>query len=148
MLSFIGTFSSTIDDNNRVSLPAKLRKTFEELQEVNIVASKGQANYLKLYPHSHWDQEIAQRVKQLPPMDADADTVRRHVGETTVETKLDKQGRVTIPSDYFECVGIKKAVTIIGAIDSIQLWNPETHKKNHEVAKEADIAAAMSRFGL
>jgi|GEM_PF-2249370 len=152
MNSFIGTFSSTVDNNNRIGLPAKLKKIFEKLdansKDINIVVSKGQANYLKLYPNCYWDEAIAQRVKQLPQMDARANDVRRHVGETTIYTKLDSHGRLTIPSEYYDHAGIQKAVTIIGTVDSIQLWNPETHKKNQQDIKEADIAAAMSEFGL
>ncbi len=148
MSSFIGTYSNTIDDNNRFSLPAKLRKSLNELGEFNLVISKGQANYLKLYPYSYWERHIAERMRQLPPFDPEADILRRHVGETTAETKIDKQGRISIPSDYYEHVAIKKTVTIIGSIDSIQLWNPETHAQTKQEVNEAGISAALSKFGL
>ncbi len=145
---FIGTFTNTIDDNNRLSIPAKFRKVLSLLDEGSLIVSKGQANYLKLYPSRFWQEQIGEKVRKLPQMNAKADGMRRWVGENTTDAKLDKAGRVNIPADYYEHAGIVKGVRIVGSVDTIQLWDPEIYDKQHGAIDEEALAQAFDEYDI
>ncbi len=42
------------------------------------------------------------------------------------EFPLDSQSRITIPKTLLEFAEIEKEVVIIGALERIELWNPQT----------------------
>lgn len=145
---FLGKFNNTIDENNRLSIPAKFRKVLDETDEDNLIISKEQENYLILYPYKSWKLQVAEKITALKRSDAKANRLRRLLGMCTMEAKPDKQGRVNIPSEYYEHAGIDKNVLIIGSIDTIQLWDPDTYASISQTPEENSLQEEYEEFGI
>ncbi len=145
---FLGKFNNTIDDNNRLSIPAKFRKVLSETEEDNLIISKEQENYLILYPYKSWKIQVAEKITALKRSDAKANRLRRLLGMSTTEAKPDKQGRVNILSEYYEHAGIDKNVLIIGSIDTIQLWDPDTYASISQTPEENSLQEEYEEFGI
>jgi MraZ protein len=126
-MTFHGTFDYTIDDNNRLNIPAKFRKTMKELNQTSFIASREDKHYIKLFPIETWQERVGQKIRELPHSDPRANRIRRIIGQSTTEVTLDSQGRINIPGEYYEHAEIERKVRIIGSVDTLQLWNPDRH---------------------
>ncbi|MFQ5649135.1 MAG: division/cell wall cluster transcriptional repressor MraZ [bacterium] len=145
---FLGTYDYTIDDHNRLNIPAKFRKVMSRLEESNFIISKEQDDHLTVYPYKFWKTQIGDKIVALPHSDPKANRLRRLLGIKTTEVALDKQGRVNIPADYCNHAGIEKNVRIIGSVDTIQLWNPDTYDQISRVAEEQSLIEEYQAFGI
>lgn len=146
---FLGTFDYSIDDANRLSIPAKFRKVIEQQQEENnLIISKEQENCLTLYPYKLWKTQVGDKIAQLPHSDPAANRLRRLLGINTTEANLDKQGRLNIPAEYYRHAGIKKNVRIIGSVDTIQLWNPDSHSGVAQNPEGKSLIEEFKEFGI
>jgi MraZ protein len=96
-----------------------------QLQQDTFIISKEQENCITVYPGKTWHEKIGYKILELPHGNPVANRIRRRVGQSTTETGIDGQGRITIPQDYIEHAKIAKIIRIIGTVDTLQLWNPE-----------------------
>jgi len=75
-----------------------------------------------------------------------SEVLRKHqlyLGANSSEVSLDKQGRITIPSHLLEAAGLKKTALVVGAINWIEIWDPEEYEKfekGHSFEKNSNQA--------
>ena len=55
------------------------------------------------------------------------------------EGTIDNQGRIVIPADYCKHAGIDRKIRIVGSVDVLQLWHPQTHDEVGHSNEEATI---------
>ena len=145
---FLGAYTNNIDDNNRLSIPAKFRKVLSSLNEDNLIISKEQDGCLTVYPYKFWKTQIGDKIAALPHSAADANRLRRLLGMNTMEIAPDKQGRINIPTEYYNHAQIDKNVRIIGSVDTIQLWNPDTYADISQKPEEKSLIEEFEDFGI
>lgn len=145
---FLGTFEYSIDDNNRLNIPAKFRKVMNKLGQNEFVISKELQNCIVMYPYNIWKERIGDKVSELPHSNEKANRLRRLLGKNTTEVTLDKQGRVNIPTDYYNHASIEKKITILGSIDTIQLWDPDYYKGVSHEPEEKSLIEEFRDFGF
>jgi MraZ protein len=68
--------------------------------------------------------------------------MRRYLFSATVESELDKQGRVTLPAGLLAKADLGREVIVAGAGDCLEVWDREAWR-NHmdEVERRADVVA-------
>ena len=120
--SFTGEYVNTLDQKNRLSIPAKFRKALEPINEKTFVITRGFDNCLILYPVSEWNRVEGQLGKLSSMRKQHRDFVRSIVRHATY-LKYDSQGRVAIPENLLEFASISKDVNVIGMISKIELWD-------------------------
>ena len=106
---FIGEYLQTVDAKFRVNVPAGFRA---ELGQTFVVA-KG-VNCIALYPRYEWEgflNRIKERKKLL------------FFTSGSKECELDTQGRVVIPPDLREYLGLKKEIAVVGTFRHVEIWN-------------------------
>ena len=121
MGGYLGSYLNQVDEKGRVTLPAAFRRGNETQSFVLIQA---QPDALTLYPADTW-AEVQERLRAL----ARTAPRSRHrvLGLTAnaVEIVPDKQGRILIPDRLRTNAGIRDEVQVVGAIDKIEIWDPE-----------------------
>lgn len=120
-ITFLGSFVHQLDDKGRVSLPAPFRK---EAAQVRFVLVQAYPPALSLYPESAW-AEVEDRLKEMLRHQPEARMWVLSLMANAVEVTPDAQGRILIPARLKEMAGLEGQVQMIGAIDRIELWNPE-----------------------
>jgi MraZ protein len=140
---FIGEYKHTIDDKNRISLPAKFRKELGR----KVVVTRGLDNCLFLYTHKAWSEKSPEIAKL--GWQADARGFSRFMFSGAVEVEVDSMGRILIP-DYLREFGsinprhggAGTPVIFAGVHDRIEIWNEkrwDTYKK--KIESQADMMA-------
>ena len=126
--SFTGEYNYSLDDKNRVNIPAKFRRALGP-ESRTFVVTRGFDECLILYPSIEWKRVEEQLVRLSSLKVRDRGFIRSIVRHATY-IQFDTQGRISIPDNLVKYSYINKKVTIIGMINKIELWNPEILSKS------------------
>jgi MraZ protein len=118
--TFLGSYTYTLDEKGRVSLPAPFRR---EAMEQRFVLLQVYPPALALYPEAAWG-EVEERLRGVVRNDPDARLWVLSVMSNAVEVTPDAQGRILVPSKLQEAANLSGQVLMVGAIDKVELWNP------------------------
>jgi len=139
---FSGEFEHIIDDKGRLTIPARFR---DELTE-GMFVTRGLDGCLFVYPLDSW-KALAEKVATLPLTQSDARYFSRLIYSGS-DCKLDKQGRILLPSSLRQHAGIENEVVIIGVNSRLEIWSKErwqevTAKLENEAATFAEQLAGL-----
>jgi len=133
----LGEHEHSLDDKNRLTLPAKLRQAFED----GVVVTRGLDGCLYAYPRPAWEQ-LADRIKSLDPLAEGSRVMQRHFFAGATQGELDKQGRMVLPTTLIEQAGLGREVTVAGVYDHLEIWDrTKWGQQLHEVEGSAEDVA-------
>lgn len=119
----IGEFDLTLDDKNRLLIPADVRTQLDPKRDgPGFVVKIGPGPRLLLYPEKAYQAFLREARTGLAP---DAQTRRfnqTHFG-LAKPVPLDKSGRVLLPDAFLQRTGTKRDITLVGAVDHLEIWN-------------------------
>ena len=123
-MSFTGEYNNIIDQKNRLSIPAKYRKSLDIVNGKTFVLTKGFDQCLFLYPVEEW-KAVEKQLSSLSTIKGKNRSFIRSIVRYANYVKYDSQGRIQIPEILLSYSNIKKNVCIIGVIKKIEIWNPK-----------------------
>lgn len=146
MSAFKGQYKHALDDKSRVNMPAKLRKALSPEADETFVVTRGLEECIFVYPFDEW-RKIEEKLKALP-VTRDARYFVRVLISHAHDVQMDDQGRILLPQNLLEFAKIdkeNKEILIIGALERIEIWNPELFQKYLEGFEETyeEIAEKM-----
>jgi MraZ protein len=115
----LGEYEHTIDDKNRLTLPARFRDALAG----GVVVTRGIDACLTVYTRDGWEEFVSSRLAGLDPFSREARQMRRYLFSAGVEAELDKQGRVTLPSGLLKKAGLAREVVVAGVGDYLEVWD-------------------------
>ena len=134
----LGEYEHTIDDKNRLTLPAKFREDFAG----GVVVTRGLEGCLSAYPREQWERLVGSWLDPLNPFSKEARQMHRYYYAGASEDKPDKQGRVTIPVALLQHAGLGREVVVAGVGDRAEIWDRDTWRKQlKEVEGSAEHVA-------
>ncbi|HUH12687.1 MAG TPA: division/cell wall cluster transcriptional repressor MraZ [Longimicrobiales bacterium] len=136
--TFLGSFVHQLDEKGRVSLPAPFRRDAGPLRFVLVQAHPPA---LSLYPEATW-AEVEDRLKDMLRHQPESRLWVLSVMANAVEVTPDAQGRILIPARQQESAGLAGQVQLIGAIDKIEIWNPQRFEEAARQAGDFDRFAS------
>jgi MraZ protein len=130
--SFTGESRHFLDEKSRLSIPAKYRRWLaEEDSEYTFIVTKGADPCLIAYPAVEWDTFV-EKLRNLSQFKKKNRAFIRTWSRNSIRLKCDKQGRILMPQRLLDFANIKKEVTIIGALNYLELWDSEMLKEHQE----------------
>ena len=127
-LSFTGEFEYSLDQKNRLIIPARFRKSLSDINDKTFVLTRGLDNCLTLYPLNEWNN-VEKQLGQLSTIKEKNRNFIRNVVRYATYLKYDRQGRIAMPSSLLSHAKIKKEVVLIGMIKKIEIWDVDTLNK-------------------
>ena len=135
-LILYGEHELTIDDKNRLLVPAEVRKLMNSERD-------GDAFFLVIgvnrkpwfYPEKYYETMVAQVPSEITPTSVLLSRDQLLFGMAS-RLEWDKQGRVLMPDKTLKRTGLGRDVTLIGVRDHLELWN----RADWEVRREELIA--------
>ena len=134
VMGYEGKFPVVLDDKNRLTLPAALRRTQPPVKSKSkkmtdrFVLTRGFEGGLALYPASEW-MRIQEKLSDVSFTQRDFRYFNRILHSEAAEVVLDSQGRIPISKDHKELAGLNRDAVVIGAGRWIEIWNPRRYKK-------------------
>jgi MraZ protein len=116
---FLGAFEHTIDDKNRLTLPAR----FREALAAGVVVTRGLDDCLDVYPRADWNRLVEARLAPLDPFSREARELKRFFFSAAVDAELDRQGRVLVPPALLQHGKLEREVVVAGVHDHLEIWD-------------------------
>ena len=130
-MSFKGIYYHSLDDKNRLIIPAKFRNELGEY----FVVTKGLDGCLSVYTTDRWDQMI-DRLSEIPSTKKDARAYLRILTSNAIDCSLDNQGRIQLSQHLVATADIKKKCVILGVAERLEIWPEEVWEKFNEEASQ------------
>ena len=145
MVTFIGTYSSKLDDKGRVVFPAPFKGAVPPGGDLRFVIKKSiYSACLDMYSYQEWEQE-SEKVRQgLDFFNPDHvlfwDEYMRDCVVVEPDAKL---GRITIPKYLLDAIGVNREISFFGVNFKIELWAKEKFESSR-ISTENYLAIAKS----
>jgi len=142
---FIGEYSHTIDEKNRLAIPSKFRNELKN----GAVVTRGLDDCLFLYTKKSWN-ELAEKLAKLPISQAGSRAFSRLMLAGAMDVVLDKQGRINLPDYLKKYASVKKKVIITGLYNRLEIWDQDNWEKYKSGTEKnsGDIAEALGELGV
>ena len=135
---FLGEYEHTLDDKNRLTLPAKFRDAFAG----GVVVTRGMDGCLSVYTQDAWDRFVSVRLEELDPFSREARQMSRFLFAGAAEAEPDKQGRVMLPPALITHAKLTREVVVAGVRDHVEIWDRATWRTHLEdVEGSAELVA-------
>ena len=144
---FRGRSKHTLDEKGRLAIPARFKETLAQKDDKCLVLTN-HFNCLWAFARDDW-KLIEEKAANLSLFDQAVSTYRRYFISGAKECPV-KQGRVTIPPDLRELVGLKKEVVLVGELKLFEIWDKDKWEEEFERAKESfpQVSQSLSELGV
>ena len=115
---------NTIDQKNRLNIPAKYRKALSPINDSTFVLTRGFDQCLILYPLDEW-KKVEGQLGSLSSIKVRHRNFVRSIVRCAIHVKYDSQGRIAIPENLLGYAKINSNVVVIGMIKKIEIWSPD-----------------------
>jgi MraZ protein len=133
----LGEHEHSLDDKNRLTLPAKFREAFSD----GVVVTRGMDGCLFAYARASWER-LAERIGTLDPLSRESRVMQRHFFSGAAAGELDKQGRMVLPAPLLTAAGLGREVTVAGVYDHLEIWDRAAWREHlQEVEGSAEHVA-------
>jgi MraZ protein len=137
-LLLLGQYDHTIDEKNRLTLPARFRREFAE----GVVITRGLDGCLYAYTRADWDRLVETRLSTLDPLSREGRLMQRYFFASAAAAELDKQGRIMIPAPLLETARLQREVVVAGVYDHLEIWDRRAWREHlREVEGSAEHVA-------
>ncbi len=142
---FIGQYTHTLDDKNRLSLPVKFRRDMGR----KIVITPGLDGCLFLFTLKQWEK-ISEKLGESSMLSADTRSFNRYMLGGANEVEVDSIGRILVPDFLRDRAGLGSKAVIIGVQSRVEIWNEKSWiAYKAKVEKEADqLAEKLGSVGV
>lgn len=125
---FYGEYEHSIDNKDRLIIPAKFREIFQENYAEKFFITRGLDRCLFVFTEDEWKNQ-EKRFREISFTRGESRKFNRLYFSGASEVICDKQGRILIPSYLKEYASIQEDVVIIGVSDRIEVWAKEKWKQ-------------------
>ncbi|TAH35024.1 MAG: cell division/cell wall cluster transcriptional repressor MraZ [Planctomycetota bacterium] len=123
MRGFLGTYEHKLDAKGRLFVPRRVLESVADAEErAQFVLTLGLDGCLYLFTRRAFLEHFAQ-VRQAAFGQPEYRAVMRGLGACSSEQGLDAQGRILIPEDLRQQVGLGEDVVVVGAVDHVEIWD-------------------------
>ena len=145
MLLLTGEYELTIDDKNRLSIPARLREQIDTIEDgEDFYQVLGVNRILSLYPEKYY-QRIALAVAPRRVAPDEMLAYERVNFALAGRVSLDRQGRVLLSDKLLKRAQLTEHVALVGVRDHLEVWNQQQVAelcRGKSTYSRADVAAS------
>ncbi len=142
---FLGEYTHAIDEKGRLTIPSKYRFYLEG----GMVVTRGLDRCIAVYPTEEW-KLLVERIMSLPSTPRPAREYTRLIFSAASNLRMDRQGRILIPSVLARYASLDSEATIIGINNRFEIWNPSRWEEQRTALEEKAefIADALAEHGI
>jgi MraZ protein len=132
-VDFTGEFRHSIDAKGRLIVPSSLREKLGS----DVRLSRWLDNCIAVWSEEGWGRIVEQLQEQARSKPNARRFVRQFTSSTSHE-EIDKQGRVSVSQKLRDVAGIDKDTVVIGALDHVELWDPQRWAEHEADTSEGE----------
>lgn len=130
MITFIGTYTSKLDDKGRLVFPAPLKSLMPENGDMRFVIKKDIfEDCLEMYTLEEWEKQSSAVKSRLNFFNRDhAIFWREYMRDRDTVVPDAKLGRITISKNLLDSIGVTRDVIFSGNDYKIEIWAKEKYE--------------------
>jgi len=129
---YAGEFRHFIDEKNRITIPARWRRgSAEEF----IILPEATHQFLLVMSPEEFSRMSAAAEADSTVSARDRRVFFRQLHARAQHATADKQGRLVLPEDLCQKLGLKNEVVLVGGRGRFEIWNLQKRKKAQEEEK-------------
>lgn len=140
---FRGAHYHSVDDKGRVIIPLRFRSELGN----TFVITKGMDKCLFVFREDSFT-DMEKKLDAQPILDKHTIRLQRWFSAEALETQVDAQGRVAIPSNLRDFANIGEEVVIAGAGSRIEIWSRNGWDAFNASLSDDDISESAAEVGL
>jgi MraZ protein len=142
---FSGQFDHTLDEKNRLTLPARYRPELER----GIFITRGLDKCLIAFTMDDF-QKLADKIKNLQWTNETVRLFSRVMFSNAIDVVPDRQGRVRIPDYLLQYAAIDSEVKIAGANLWFEIWNRQSWAEQQTYTDDHpdEVSRLFSTLGI
>jgi len=132
-----GSYQAKIDEKSRLRIPAQYRRELSETGDDAYFVTSFDGKSALIYPLAVWIERFEKKFQEAPRTDKyinDLKTITNYYG---LETQMDPQGRILIPTELRETAKLSGDVKVLGQGDYLEVKNEAECKANLPVLTDA-----------
>lgn len=137
----IGEYRHTLDEKNRLSLPAKFRKELGS----KVVITNGLDSCLFIFSKNEW-AKFSEELSKLSLVEGDKRKFTRFMLGGASEVDIDANGRILLPDFLKEFANLKSRVIVTGVHSRAEIWS-EKAWEDYKKAVQKDIDVLAEKLG-
>jgi MraZ protein len=139
----LGEYEHTLDDKNRLTLPAKFRRVFED----GCVVARGFDGCLSAWTPEGWASYQESTLSTLNLLSREQRQLHRYLISGATDATPDRQGRVLIPPTLLAHAKLGRDVVVAGVNDHLEIWDRDAWRRElSEVEGSAeDVAERLAQ---
>ncbi len=137
----IGEYIHTIDEKNRVSLPARFRGELGK----RVVLAPGLDGSIFMFSPGEWEK-ISSRLGENSMLSADNRSFNRFMFGGAHEVDVDSAGRILIPDFLKSRAKLSGKVAVIGVQNRAEIWNERAWAK-YKAGVEGQAESLAEKLG-
>ena len=119
-----GTFLRAVDDKQRIALPKPIRGALPTIGGTVLFVAPGTDGSLSLFTEEAFGK-LAARLAESSPAARDVRDYTRLFYARAARVELDGQGRMRVPQELADLIGLGKEVVLLGVGEHLELWDKE-----------------------
>jgi len=145
MVTFIGKYSSKVDDKGRLVFPAPLKACVPSGGDLRFVIKKSlYDNCLEMWSWPEWEKNSEKIRESLDFFNPDhVKFWREYMRDCDIVEPDSKLGRISISRYLLDAIGVNKEVVFFGVNFKIEIWAGEQFQDS-KISKEDFVAIAKS----
>jgi MraZ protein len=132
MPGFVGQFQHSLDAKGRLILPARFRAEFERGGHL----SPNTEGCVALWTPGEFARQAEEHLASAREGGPEQRRRARYWAANSSDAEFDRQGRFALPPAIREYANLTGDVLIVGALDHVELWNPEVYAAQVGPAEE------------
>ena len=121
-MAFHGQHEHSLDSKDRLTIPARFRSALAD----GVILVKGLDPCVEVYPVQEFARFEERDLAGFSSFSRDQRRMRRRIYAHSVDEKLDSAGRIRLPAHLIEHADLEGACVIVGAGNTLEIWNPNT----------------------
>ena len=140
MTLFLSTHLNKIDKKGRVSIPSQFRSILTNNGGNSVVVYKSVINNCIECCSLERIEAVYAMIEQLDPLSEEYDHLTTSILGASTQLVFDKEeGRVVVPKNLTQEVGIDENVVFVGKGKTFEMWNPETFDAHFKKSRESAL---------
>ena len=139
-MAFRGYYDNTLDVKNRLTIPAKLRKSLAD--GVVVALQRDAPHCVAIWCTADFETHVDSLLEGMHPLSEDYGKIERFFNAYSSELELDAAGRVMVPVKLLEEAGLGKEVAVIGAGKRLEVWDREAWR-----SASAELLSTVKEIG-
>jgi MraZ protein len=144
MALFLSKYLNKVDRKGRVSVPAQFRAQLAGQSFKGVVVYRSpKLRALDGFSMEQMEQ-LSARLNHFDLFSDDQDDLAATIFGGSVPLPFDGEGRITLPQDLAEFVGIDEQVAFVGLGAKFQIWEPAAYDAHEAEARERARGKALT----